>query len=163
MNDKTAFIENREGMVVYSDPIAHVVLPERPATMGHVRVYSKQAVARINDLDDEAVTHLYHVASIVASMLFELIDAGGTNIILNEGRLFNQHLHIDIIARNEDDDLDLRWDGRELPDATMDDVRERIEDGFHADDDRTQERETTTETETVDETDYRLQRLNRMP
>ncbi len=167
--DMTRFIEDREGMVLYSDPIAHVILPEQPVTHGHIRIFSKEPVTSIEELPDEHVEHLFTVANTAASMLFELKEPGGTNILVNEGDLFDEHFHIDVLTREEGDNVATDWEPKDIPEATMDDIADRIGSALLNPSTGREETETiqtdsdADESMSTDEENYLLKKLNKLP
>ncbi len=168
--DTCEFIEAREGIVIYSDPHSHVVLPESPATKGHVRVYSKEHASSLDELSHDQVQHLLQVGNLAATLLFENLEAQGTNVIMNEGDLFGEHLHLDVVARNEDDSLDTSWESVELPDSKMEKVQKRIKDkadliGEEVETERNEVPREKPDKETMedDEENYLIKQLRKLP
>ena len=116
------------GEVIYSDELALAVLPHKPVTKGHIRVYCKKQAGSLDDLSSEEVEHLFQVASSSASALFDEVGAHGTNIILNEGPFFNRQLFLDIVSRKQEDGLDFNWVPKEIPPGEADQAMEAIKD-----------------------------------
>ncbi len=162
-------IEEREGMIIYTDPHAHVVLPAKPATKGHVRVYSKEHAESFDDLTHEAVQHMFQVGNVVASILFEQLGAEGTNIIVNEGDMFDSHLHMDVVTRSESDNLRLEWDAERADDGVLEQAQKSIKDQAdligHSEDKKPKRPVKTSEKEKVegDEENYLTKHLERLP
>ncbi len=112
-------------MMVYEDTLVTAELPEDAATNGHVIVRPRRAVVRLSELPEEESAHLFLVASYAAAILFQGVQAEGTNIIINEDE---ERLTAHVVARRSDDGLDFRWEPLKLDEAAMKDVAERLHD-----------------------------------
>jgi len=126
--------DEMEGDLLYNDPFVFAVFPDKPAAKGHIRIYPKKAVKSLDELTKDETQHLFQIANLAAMTLFDVVKAEGTNIILNEGSMFDK-LSIDIIARKSKDNLDFRWNPKEG--QNVDDVMKRLKDktdliGSHA-------------------------------
>lgn len=69
--------------------------------------------------------HLYSLANLASTVLYEGLGAQGTNILLNEG---DSHLAVDIIARAPDDGLNFQWVPKQIAPNEMSDVQAAIKD-----------------------------------
>ncbi len=102
-----------EPKIIYEDEFATIVFGLNPAALGHLKVFPKPKVAVIEDLPAKHVAHIFTLATRCASLLFDGLQAQGTNIILNEGKNANQtddNICIDVIARAEGDGLKFNWE-----------------------------------------------------
>ena len=102
-----------EPSVVFEDEFAQIVFGRNPVALGHLKVYPRQKVKSLDELPANIVAHLFGLATKCASLLFDGLQAQGTNIILNDGKNANQAdetFCIDIIARAENDGLKFNWD-----------------------------------------------------
>ncbi len=71
--------------VLYEDEKVLCVLSNTPATPGHIEIYSKEAEKLMEDLSQESSAHLFMTASLAATLVFEVLGAQGTNILLKSG------------------------------------------------------------------------------
>jgi diadenosine tetraphosphate (Ap4A) HIT family hydrolase len=94
---------------VYRDAVCYAVINDDPITLGHVRIFPHSGAHTLEDMKAKDVTHLYKVASICASMLFEGMKAQGTNIMCHNGADEASSVYIDVIARFQEDNLGLLW------------------------------------------------------
>jgi diadenosine tetraphosphate (Ap4A) HIT family hydrolase len=122
---KCKLLEKNEN-IVYEDDVAIAVLGD--AAIGHVKVYPKKHVAKLEDLDDKEAEHLFIVASYAATMVFEALGGqGGTNILV-KNMPEEQHVTIDVVPRTVGDDLNFLWEPKELEEDQMTDAGNRIKD-----------------------------------
>lgn len=91
---------------VFRDHICHVTINDTPCTLGHIRVYPNTSVSHIEQLESPYINHLFTVASLCASILFEGLKSHGTMVIIQN----NDNAHIQVIARFQDDTLGMIWD-----------------------------------------------------
>jgi len=112
-------------MMLYEDRIATALFPENAAAHGHILVRPMRAAKRLSDLSEEESSHLFLVASYAAAILFQGLQAQGTNIIANED---GERLTLHVIARSEGDGIDFSWKPQKLDEATMQEAKERIAD-----------------------------------
>ncbi|MFC1648553.1 HIT family protein [Nanoarchaeota archaeon] len=120
-------IKEKRGQLLYEDPYVYVVLAEKPATIGHIQVYSKKHAVSFDNLNHDESQHMLSIANLASSVLFEQLGAHGTNIILHEGDLFGNHLVVEVLARKDGDGLDFNWDAQQVSDANMEDVQKKIQ------------------------------------
>lgn len=108
-------------MKVYEDRIVTARLPPG-AAHGHVLI-EPRGKEQLQELSEEESAHVFVVASYAAAILFQGLQAAGTNIIVNE-----RPLQLHVIARAEDDGLDFTWKPKELDEGSMSDAEEKIKD-----------------------------------
>jgi hypothetical protein len=90
-------------------------IPELAAAKGQVRFTMKSRTP-----EDVALTGF--CANVAASLLFERLKAQGTNIIIDYGT----EAHIDVLARYEDDGINLLWTPKPSEPSQLDSTQERI-------------------------------------
>ncbi len=110
-------------MSLYEDALVVVELHPKPAVKGQVIVRPKRHVTHLSELSPEESAHLFTVASYTAAILFQGLQAEGTNIICNEDE---EQLTLHVIARRQDDNLDFSWKSREANESEMNDALERL-------------------------------------
>jgi diadenosine tetraphosphate (Ap4A) HIT family hydrolase len=123
-------IIEKKANVLYEDGNIIAVLPEKPATQGHVQIISKKHHTSMQKMDDKELGQMFYAASFSASALFETMEAHGTNIMANTGSLFKEggHFHIDVIARKSGDELNFIWTPQKLPEEDMKSTQSKIKD-----------------------------------
>ena len=111
--------------MLYEDALVRVTLAPDAATHGHLLIQPQRPTTRLSDLTPEESSHFFLVASYGAAILFQGLQAEGTNIIVNEEE---ERLTAHVIARRADDGLNFAWKPGKLDEATMDEAAERISD-----------------------------------
>ncbi|MFH1916757.1 MAG: HIT domain-containing protein [Nanoarchaeota archaeon] len=96
------------------------------ASRGHILIFPKQHTTAIDEIPEALLEHLFFSGSYAAAVLFELLGAHGTNIIMSE----KGHVAIDIIERKQDDGLNFLWKPKQVPPEEMDTVLSRIKDAL---------------------------------
>ena len=98
---------------LYEDEKVLCVFPEKSAGKGHLVIYSKMEEKEIEKLSQEDAAHLFSMASLASTAVFEGLKAQGTNILLKSGRCddnLSGMLEIHILPRWQDDKLQgLMW------------------------------------------------------
>jgi hypothetical protein len=102
--------------MIIDNPLFSEEIPEKGATTGHLRFHLKHASP-----DDLAVVGF--CTNVTASLLFERLQAQGTNIIIS---LNKENSRVDVLARAEDDGLNLIWTPKTLEAAQLNEIAERI-------------------------------------
>jgi histidine triad (HIT) family protein len=158
---------------LYEDAICFVTLAEKPATVGHIKVYPQKPVKTLEELDDEFVQHMFFVASYSATALFEGLKAEGTNIIVNNGSSAGQKedsICIDVIARFGDDKLDILWKPKKLDEAKMEEAFKAIKgEAFYVNKDTKKSEkpklsdEPPKKREKITEDNYLVKHLDKVP
>ncbi|MFH1649909.1 MAG: hypothetical protein ABIA93_05145 [Candidatus Woesearchaeota archaeon] len=98
-------------------------LPGKPACLGHVQVFPLRNVPALNLLSNEERHELFTISNTLSAILFEMLNAHGTNIIVQENPV-----RADIIARFQDDGIDLQWSGNRAEQSDLDSTRKAIND-----------------------------------
>jgi histidine triad (HIT) family protein len=89
---------------LYEDHLLTISLAPNPAAKGHLLITPKEPLDDLQAASNDLVEHLFFASSFAATALFELAQAQGTNIILQE-----HPLRVNVIARHQDDNLELLW------------------------------------------------------
>jgi histidine triad (HIT) family protein len=107
---------------VYEDDNSIAVLHPKPASKGHVLVFSKNHYNIIEQIPDYEIGDLFKKANKISSAIFEGVKAQGTNIMIQNGVAAGQeipHVCIHIIPRNENDGINFQWKPKQLTEEEM--------------------------------------------
>jgi histidine triad (HIT) family protein len=115
-----------KGKILYEDEHLRI-MHEKQASRGHILIAPKQHLTLADDITDQLMEHLFFAANYASAILFELTGAHGTNIIMTEG---NEHVHLDIIERKQDDGLNFLWKPKKLSNEEMDSALKKIKDAL---------------------------------
>ena len=110
-------------MRLYEDALIVIDLSDTGAVSGHLTITPKQSAKTVDELSSETMEHLSYGASYAATVLFETLGAHGTNIVLNE-----HPVRVEVLARKQDDGLDLLWTPKQLDPSAMASAEEKIKD-----------------------------------
>jgi diadenosine tetraphosphate (Ap4A) HIT family hydrolase len=152
--------------ILYEDEVGFAVLSR--GTQGHIKVYSKKEVKKIEELDDNEIEHLFLIASYAATVVFETLGAEGTNVVAHSNNN-HDHFYIDVIPRRGNDGIQLRWDSKPLPEPEVEDAFNRIKDkcdyiGLENKVEGTEIKKVEKKEEALeDEDSYYVKHLNRSP
>ena len=105
-------IKNNRKMLIYEDELVVAFLEPKPASAGHIILFSKEHSPIMENCNDKIMSHLFVIANKLSSVLFESLNIQGTNIIVNNGVAAGQkypHFCLNIIPRMENDNLKLQW------------------------------------------------------
>ena len=89
-----------------------VIFDISPASKGHVIILPKYHAANIFELPEEVTAKAFVLAKKIATVLKEVLNCDGVNILQNNGEAAGQtvfHLHIHVIPRYKDDNMGLTW------------------------------------------------------
>ncbi|MFT4326616.1 MAG: hypothetical protein ACMXYK_03895 [Candidatus Woesearchaeota archaeon] len=114
-----------EGKHVYEDAITIGDFSKHSLVTGHFDVVAK-GNRLLKAYPEEALAHLFTVASMSASMLFEGLSATGTNIILNQ----DETLIVSVVPRFNDDGLGLFWEMKQGDQNKVKAMCEKIKDAL---------------------------------
>ncbi len=118
-----------QSKTVYQDDKVLAVLDIRPATAGHILVLPKKHYSVMGQMNDEEVAYIFTIANKLASLLFETLQAEGTNIFVANGQIAGQtvdHVLVHVIPRFKDDGLQLTWASQEVEDAKLEDLKNKL-------------------------------------
>ena len=115
--------------ILFQDEQIMVVLPERPATPGHLIVMPKEKKPILEAIPDFMIGHMTGIANKLSIALFEGLQASGTNIIIQNGVAAGQtlpHVQMHVIPRRQDDKLPLDWEPKQIPPDQLGDLEQKI-------------------------------------
>ncbi|MBR6404413.1 MAG: HIT family protein [Eubacterium sp.] len=123
IKDDCIFCKLANGIIptnkIYEDGDFTVILDLSPANTGHALIIPKQHYDNLLELDDEIASKVLPLAKRIASVMKEVLNADGINIVQNNGVAANQtipHFHTHIIPRYDNDGCGIIWPQKE-PDA----------------------------------------------
>lgn len=90
-------------------------IPEKGIIDGHIQFKMARS-------DSETIGIVGFCANITGSVLFEQLQAQGTNIVFS----LAEQGTVDVVARNQDDGLNLQWQPKDFEENRLDDIAERI-------------------------------------
>lgn len=83
--------------VLYEDDFVKVIMDVNPTVDGHALVIPKKHYTDVLELDNEALTHIFDVARLMAPKVMEKLGAKSTTFLINYGddqKVKHFHLHI---------------------------------------------------------------------
>lgn len=163
--------------VIYEDSVCIATLPDKGATLGHIKVFPKQHSHMLEQFNDEIAVQLLSVATQASMAVFEAVGAQGTNIIINNGISSDrEHVTINIIPRKSADGLDFMWKGKQSSQDDLEKVKEKLTAhtqflGYQAAKDPRAKQQQAPEVRTkdlpdedeADEDDFMIRQLDRIP
>ena len=105
-------VHDNEVKVVYEDEKIVAFLAQRPASVGHVIITSREHYAIIEQVPDFIISHMFNIANKISAALFDSLSIQGTNILVQNGIEAGQqhpHFSVHVIPRIEGDKLELQW------------------------------------------------------
>jgi histidine triad (HIT) family protein len=102
-----------EQKVLYEDDKVLCVIYGHAQCIGHIAIYSQKEEHLFEKLDNDSAAHIFRIASLCSSAVFNAMKSQGTNIILKTGISDDNpdgRLCIHIIPRFENDELKLMWE-----------------------------------------------------
>jgi len=123
--DKCEFceiIKSNKRRLIFQDEKVVAMLSPRPFCNGHIIVMPKQHFAIIEQVPDYLLSHLSKIVNKISMAVFEIFQARGTNILINNGIAAGQktnHFMINILPRKENDGLDFQWQPKQLNEEQM--------------------------------------------
>lgn len=114
---------------IYEDEDFRVILDIAPASKGHAIILPKNHADNLYELSDEDASKIFVVAKKVARAMKEAFHCEGLNILQNNGELAGQtvfHLHIHVLPRYADDNLQFLWTHGQPTDEELDSLAESI-------------------------------------
>ena len=112
----------KKSALLYEDQQFVVFVPKEAASKGHVRVTVKEHNDAFEKVSEQDVQSLFWVGNLVASAMFDSLGAIGTNIIASD----KDHVFLDVLARFENDGVELKWDPQKVDASDLDSLASRI-------------------------------------
>lgn len=109
--------------VLYEDEITVVVVKDVVFTPGQITIFPKKHFTIMEQVPDEILTKCMIVADKTSRAVFEVFQAEGTNILIQNGLGAGQkvpHFAIEVIPRREGDSLNLQWSPKEMSQDDLD-------------------------------------------
>ncbi|MBS3113453.1 HIT family protein [Candidatus Woesearchaeota archaeon] len=131
MNCPVCDIMDNEHFVIYQDKFAVAYLSQDPAVEGHVVIAPRNHIPILEQVPGEILEHLFIIANRISISVFELFNAQGTNIIVNNGIPAGQnmpHFSISVLPRKENDGLNFRWAPKQISEQDMQGVLGKVKD-----------------------------------
>lgn len=117
---------------LYEDDEIVAFLDVNGASPGHTFVVPKQHFPIFEQIPDKLAGNLFSVSNKISSALFDSMKIQGTNIFVTNGVSAGQsvaHFVINVIPRNEGDNINLQWKPRQLSEEEMSTVELKIKEG----------------------------------
>lgn len=114
-----------ETNMLYEDNDFSVFFDVSPATKGHVLIVPKEHYANVFELPDELASKVYVLAKKIATVIKEVTNCDGVNILQNNGEVAGQtvfHFHMHVIPRYKDGMDMIRWEQQEMDQTYVDQV-----------------------------------------
>src|SRR3989338_9130093 len=114
---------------IYEDPKILAVLDINPASAGHVLIFPKKHYPYLSSLSDQEISHLFVVVNKIGNKIIGSLKAKGFNIYLASGSAAGQksdHLIVHAIPRNENDDINFKWDAKKIAEEDFSRIRELL-------------------------------------
>lgn len=114
---------------LYEDEEFRVILDLGPASKGHALILPKEHYANIYEIPDELAGKAMKLAKKMASVLTQVLECDGFNLVQNNGEAAGQtvfHFHMHLIPRYKEDNVGLTWIPGKLTDGVRDEVVEKV-------------------------------------
>jgi diadenosine tetraphosphate (Ap4A) HIT family hydrolase len=112
--------------LLYEDVFLKAELANPPAIGGHILIKPQEQLFLLSELQNEEREHFFFTASYGATLLFELLKAHATNIIINENP--KEQLTAHIITRFQEDGLNFLWQPIPVPNEELQAIGKQIKD-----------------------------------
>ena len=117
MNCEGCEIIELKKKVLYQDKDVVVAIKDMVATPRQISIFSKEHFTILEMVPDDVIKKCSLIANKVGAAIFDSLDAGGTNLLINNGLGAGQkapHFSMELIPRREDDGLKLEWNSGQL-------------------------------------------------
>jgi len=94
-----------------------VMLSDEPTSIGHIVIAPTQHHPIMEEVPDDIIGYMFQIANKLSTVLFESLQAAGTNIFVQNGVAAGQsknHFSVNIIPRRENDNINLNWPPKQL-------------------------------------------------
>jgi histidine triad (HIT) family protein len=115
------FLKEKDWIVFETENVA-VMLHKAPAMPGHLLVLPKEHFTIIEQTPDKIIRELSTVSNKSSTTVLNVLKAGGTNIIVENGTGAQQqvpHISFNVIPRIDGDGLNFQWQPKKLSDEQM--------------------------------------------
>lgn len=110
---------------LYEDNDFRVILDVSPASKGHALILPKEHYANLYELKDELAAKALVLAKEITSVLKDVLECDGYNILQNNGEAAGQtvfHFHMHLIPRYKEDQVTITWE----PGTLAEEVKEML-------------------------------------
>jgi histidine triad (HIT) family protein len=173
MNCKECELIKTRKHIVYEDELASAFLTENPAVPGHILVLPKEHFLIVEQVPDKIIEHLFFIANKISTICFEIFNAQGTNILINNGLAAGQkrtHATVHVLPRFENDGLNFQWntikpteDEMSTAELTLKAEIEKEEAEKYSKKEEIKEEKLQPKEEIPEEENYMLRQLDRIP
>ncbi len=114
---------------LYNDGNIAVIPSPSPATKAHLLVVPVQHFTILEQLPDNLFIMMMAVANKLSSLIFETLNAEGTNIIVRNGVPANQHyphIGVEVIPRFLNDNIQIIWETPQASDSELNAAKEEL-------------------------------------
>ncbi|MEA3378345.1 MAG: HIT domain-containing protein [Nanoarchaeota archaeon] len=115
--------------IVFEDDKVMAILDINPANKGHILLFPKEHYQFLPQMEDNDIGHLFKVANKLSEIIFKVLEAKGTNILVSNGPAAGQkspHALVNIIPRFEKDEVAIGWKPKEIKENEMDEIANKI-------------------------------------
>jgi histidine triad (HIT) family protein len=157
---------------IYKDEEIAILLAEEPATAGHLKIIPAKHFLIMEEIPSNILSKLFITSNKISTLLFEKLNAHGSNIIIQNGTAAGQtdnHFVIDIIPRRENDNLNLEWKPGKASEDDLSTVMLKLQENTKYIDETKEEKPVIKQEESAEikekkgVTNYMLKSLDRIP
>lgn len=112
-----------KAQLVYEDDAVVVAAKDVVYTPGQITVFPRKHFTILEQVPDEVLSQCMMVADKTSQAVFEVFQAEGTNILVQNGLGAGQkvpHFAIEVVPRREGDGLNLQWQPKEISQDDLD-------------------------------------------
>ncbi|RJQ17006.1 HIT family protein [Candidatus Woesearchaeota archaeon] len=116
--------------LLFKDENQIAVLPLKPATPGHIQLFSAQPFTILEQVPNAVIETMAITANKLSTVLFDHLNCQGTNIIIENGIPAGQtssRFSMHIIPRRENDGLNFQWNPLKLSEDDLNTIFLRLE------------------------------------
>src|SRR3989344_66290 len=111
--------------IIYEDNEVIVAIKDLVLPPGKITIFPKEHFTILELVPEHILEKCVSIANKVSIAIFDSLGCQGTNFLVQNGLGAGQivpHFSIEIIPRIENDNLDLRWDTKPLPEDEMETI-----------------------------------------
>jgi histidine triad (HIT) family protein len=112
---------------IYEDDTVLAILDINPANPGHILLLPKEHYVIMPQIPEDVISNIFMVAKALSNTILKALGVKGTNIFIANGIAAGQkaqHFMIHIIPRNENDDLSLTIQKRNISKYELEKIRD---------------------------------------
>jgi len=156
---------------VFEDNDTVVAMASNPAAKGHLIVMPKKHTPILEQAEKGMTGKLFVIANKMSALAFEVFQAQGTNIIVQNGVPAGQttpHLGVHVLPRSKDDGLKLDWKPNQASDEELDNAERQLKEKVGVDEEPEEKKpEKEAKAEKIvadkDKDDYLVKQIERLP